>query len=621
MFTSVRHPEPHRLLPLYAVEVTAAAASLGIPIEEIRITPGFLHLGPRRIPSKYRELPINFLISQNELSSLPFWQVLRGNIPPELVRDKLVFIGDNREITHDVHLTPLGQTPGVVIGINGFLTLVTQRHWKEIPLWITLPAAVVLTMGIVLLTFYGPVPWSLLAALAVMVLAVGLEFFLICRDFSTEFFSPLFLIGLAWLTGFSYKYGWLVASAIRLQRQAITDSFTGAYTARYFHLRLQEELHRSRMGKLPISLILIQIASPSQLLQSQPLEVVEGRIRSLVHTLREGIPEGTFLARLQEDRLGALLPKTSLAQATRAAEKLKESLRSIPEAVAFSVACTDQGLGKSADTVLRCAEAALSRASSNSASFLQVYDPSVDKVPLAPEGETPLKKKAANLDYVASELEERNRALENSLVELRKVHKELESAFLEVTKSLVLALETKDAYTAGHLERVSRYSTRLAQGMGLSKEEVEAVQEAALLHDIGKIGLPDEVLHKVGKLTDEEREIIKQHLMIGAKILEPMEFFKPITTLIYHHHEWYDGNGYPHGLAGDFIPPGAQIISIADAFDAMTTHRGYNKPLTPQEAVDEIKRCSGTQFNPVLVDKFSQIILQEGPHLAGHKAA
>jgi putative nucleotidyltransferase with HDIG domain len=158
----------------------------------------------------------------------------------------------------------------------------------------------------------------------------------------------------------------------------------------------------------------------------------------------------------------------------------------------------------------------------------------------------------------------------------------------------------------------------LAEVLQLPPQDVRAIREAALLHDIGKIGLPDEVLHKVGPLTEEEKAIIKQHLQLGARILEPMKFFKPITTLIYHHHERYDGKGYPHGLVGDLIPPGAQIIAIADAFDAMTTHRGYNKPLTVSQALEELRKGAGTQFHPAYVDAFVRLIEQEGSQLAGY---
>jgi putative nucleotidyltransferase with HDIG domain len=313
-----------------------------------------------------------------------------------------------------------------------------------------------------------------------------------------------------------------------------------------------------------------------------------------------------------------LAPQLPLPKAQELARRLKEELQAqVPGKAAIGLACTGAASFSGPEQLLRSAQAALTRAWENLGFNVFVYDPSIDQVK-ATEEKAAAQAQTSGLSYVASEMEERNRALEKALSELRTAHQELESAFLDVTKTLVMAMETKDVYTAGHLERVSRYATRLAQALQLPKEEVEAIREAALLHDIGKIGLPDEVLHKVGKLTEEEMGVIKQHLALGAKILEPMKFFKSITTLIYHHHEWYNGQGYPHGLAGDFIPAGAQIITIADSFDAMTTHRGYNKPRSPQEAAAELKRGAHTQFNPIYVEKFVELITLEGPHLAGY---
>ena len=177
-----------------------------------------------------------------------------------------------------------------------------------------------------------------------------------------------------------------------------------------------------------------------------------------------------------------------------------------------------------------------------------------------------------------------------------------------MTKSLVMAMDTKDAYTAGHLERVSRYATRLAETLQFPKEEIEAIQEAALLHDIGKLSLPEEILHKTGSLTSEEADVIKKHLELGAKILDPMKFFRPITTLLYHHHERYDGKGYPQGLKGEEIPIGARIVSVVDSFVAMMSERAYRKSMNLEESLDEIQANRGTQFDPDVVDSFLRVI-------------
>ena len=170
------------------------------------------------------------------------------------------------------------------------------------------------------------------------------------------------------------------------------------------------------------------------------------------------------------------------------------------------------------------------------------------------------------------------------------------------------ALEEKDPYTAGHSERVGFYSTELAKGLNLSREEIDAINKAAYLHDIGKIGMPDRVLHKKEKLTDEDFAYIKRHQTDGAKILEGLPFCEKIIPYILHHHERYDGKGYPHGLSGDMIPQGAQIIAIADSFDAMTTGRGYNNPLMLNEAIEELKKSRGIQLNPTYTQRLIELL-------------
>lgn len=203
--------------------------------------------------------------------------------------------------------------------------------------------------------------------------------------------------------------------------------------------------------------------------------------------------------------------------------------------------------------------------------------------------------------------------LERALAKLRTAQQETQDAFFATAKVLIRALEMKDPYTAGHSERVAQYATRLAERLHLSRGQIEEIHDAALLHDIGKIGLPEEVLHKTGPLTDDERTALRHHHADGSHILEPLAQFTRIIPMVYAHHERYDGKGFPHGLAGDLIPLGAQIIAVVDAFDAMTTNRGYNVPKTVAQAVEELQRCAGSQFNPAFVEAFVQMIRDEGP--------
>jgi putative nucleotidyltransferase with HDIG domain len=170
--------------------------------------------------------------------------------------------------------------------------------------------------------------------------------------------------------------------------------------------------------------------------------------------------------------------------------------------------------------------------------------------------------------------------------------------------SLTSAVDAKDAYTCGHSERVALLARHLAKEIKLGEREVERVYMAALLHDVGKIGVPEAVLQKAGKLLPEEFDEMKKHPEIGARILSDIEQVADIVPGVLHHHERYDGKGYPHGLIGDAIPLMGRIICLADCFDAMTSNRTYRKALPLEVALTEIRRCSGTQFDPVLAEAF-----------------
>jgi putative nucleotidyltransferase with HDIG domain len=173
--------------------------------------------------------------------------------------------------------------------------------------------------------------------------------------------------------------------------------------------------------------------------------------------------------------------------------------------------------------------------------------------------------------------------------------------------SLTSAVDAKDAYTCGHSERVALLSRELAQRAGLGDHDVERVYMAGLLHDVGKIGVPESVLQKTGRLTPEEFDQMKKHCEIGARILHDIKQIKDIIPGVLHHHERYDGKGYPAGLSGGDIPLMGRIICLADCFDAMTSNRTYRKALPLEVALTEIRRCSGAQFDPHLAEAFLRI--------------
>jgi len=169
-------------------------------------------------------------------------------------------------------------------------------------------------------------------------------------------------------------------------------------------------------------------------------------------------------------------------------------------------------------------------------------------------------------------------------------------------------VDLRDPYTAGHSKRVAVYSRALARAAGLSRETVETIESGALLHDIGKIAIPDRILFKPAKLDAEERTIIESHPVMGARLLANVPGMDEVTGCVLHHHERLDGNGYPGKLLGEAIPLGARVIAVADTFDAMTTDRPYRRALTVEAAVGELRRVAGSQLDANLVDAFVRAV-------------
>lgn len=184
------------------------------------------------------------------------------------------------------------------------------------------------------------------------------------------------------------------------------------------------------------------------------------------------------------------------------------------------------------------------------------------------------------------------------------LYEDMQSMFLGTLHALSTTIDAKDSYTQGHSERVALMSRQLAQGIGLDEQTVERVYLSGLVHDVGKIGVPEAVLTKPGKLTNEEYELVKKHPETGARILEGIRQMHDLIPGVLHHHESWDGSGYPHGLKGPAIPLFGRIIGLADAFDAMSSDRTYRAAMPMSRVLDEVRRCSGKQFDPDMTDVF-----------------
>ncbi|MGA2229960.1 MAG: HD domain-containing phosphohydrolase [Tepidisphaeraceae bacterium] len=218
------------------------------------------------------------------------------------------------------------------------------------------------------------------------------------------------------------------------------------------------------------------------------------------------------------------------------------------------------------------------------------------------------------MDKLEGEFDSQDLKLLNSIanesaiyLENAMLYDDVHGLMMGLLHSLTSAVDAKDAYTHGHSERVAAVGRQLTLEAGLGEALAERVYLAGLLHDVGKIGVPESVLHKTGRLTPDEFEQMKKHPQIGARILADVKQVRDLIPGVLHHHERYDGNGYPHGLAGANIPLMGRLICLADCFDAMTSNRTYRKALPLEVALTEIRRCSGTQFDPGLTEAFLRI--------------
>jgi putative nucleotidyltransferase with HDIG domain len=233
-----------------------------------------------------------------------------------------------------------------------------------------------------------------------------------------------------------------------------------------------------------------------------------------------------------------------------------------------------------------------------------------------------LKSEIRRLNQVTREqnlkLQDMNRTLEAKVrdrtKQLADKNQELRIGYVQTIRALAEAVDAKDAYTRGHSERVGVYASKLGRELGLQRELIERIYISGLLHDVGKIGIPDRIITKPDRLTTEEYEEIKRHPEIGARILQPVAFLADVVPCVRHHHEWYDGStsGYPARLVGDEIPLPSRIILVSDTLEAMTSDRPYRKGMALERVLEELRRFSGTQFDPLCVDAMLRLLEREG---------
>ena len=404
----------------------------------------------------------------------------------------------------------------------------------------------------------------------------------------------------------------------KAQEQAITDGLTGVKTHRFLMEALSSEWKRSTRANRPLALVLMDLDHfkfVNDFYGHLEGDVVLQRVG---HILEQNCRRSDVVARYGGDEFVILMPETAVEQARQLANKLRGWIASDPLlrdkniTASFGIAAfpvhgsTPQELIQVADSSMYISK----HQGGNSVSTAEQGDPGDKKRWKKDVLEAYLGVTLKRLFATGPEaFEEIYRRLEQFTRSLREQGTEvsgdtLPAVVVETVTSLAFAIDAKDHYTQGHSQKVSAYAVMIAQALGMAQADVEEIRLAGLLHDIGKVGIPETILNKSGPLDASEWETMKTHTDLGARILEPLRPMVRIREMVRHHHEFYDGSGYPRRLEGEQIPHGARVIAVADAYDTITSERTYKKARTPEDAFAELERCAANQFDPEIVRVF-----------------
>lgn len=379
------------------------------------------------------------------------------------------------------------------------------------------------------------------------------------------------------------------------------DELTGLYNHGYLQERVQQEFQLAVERNYPVACLMIDIDHFSTYNDSRGYGAGDKLLKECGRLILNNCRLTDFCARYGGEEFAVLLPEVTYETAKAIAERMRDSIAkhlfvSLGDPVSLTVSIgvssfPGDGLPEKCE-LLNYAQRALYRSKTGGRNKVTLYR---DIVPVM-SGDLPHLKIS---DDKILEFQKK----------LSEVSDSARRSYLEASKTLIVALETKDRFTAGHGASCAKYSTQVALAMGLSEEEAEVVGHGALLHDIGKLCIPDSILLKPGKLTFSEYETMKQHPYFGYKILKPIKFFQEEAVVVLHHHEWFNGEGYPCRLKGNEIPLGARIVAVVDSYDTIRIAGGrYKKTMTVEDTVNELIACSGNQFDPNVVKAFISVL-------------
>jgi putative nucleotidyltransferase with HDIG domain len=553
----------------------------------------YIRINDREIPvNKQGNISINYLYKPKDFKQISFYDLINNNFPKGIFKDKIVLIGSTSAIFHDIAATPLADMPGIFIQANMILDILKNRFLKVTPLAVFL---LIFLFSIIILDAI----LSYFTFLRSFFLCFGLFLALLWLNIAFKFFGYHFDYGLVVVSLFYYLifyYFWLylrfLTVVLKIKSLMTLDPVTNLYNLRYFFERLNLDLKSISYHKK--YLVVINLEKFDFLAKEKDFENFKDtwhKVNSYLYTV------SNFWSRYDHEII------IGVTKGLRDFKKIKSDLERI---------LLDNGIAATVKVGVFKITADLSVPALLPALADKLRKNNQDIVFFTRDNLAAnifIKPHAENLfSSLYLDAEEKNRELVMTIKQLREEESKNREAYLQLVSALVAALESKDSYTRGHTQRVCNYVMLLVDKLKLPEDEREKIRKAALLHDIGKIGIPDNILHKHAKLNDEEFAIIREHENFGARILEPIKEFQGIIPYILHHHENYDGNGYPHGLCAESIPLGARIIAVGDVYDALTTDRDYKDAFSIADAVAELRVLKGKKLDPVLVDLFIEAL-------------
>ena len=392
------------------------------------------------------------------------------------------------------------------------------------------------------------------------------------------------------------SFGQLAERLTEVWTLATVDHLTGVLNRQAVLANLETEIERAARFAHQLSVVMVDLDHFKRLNDSHGHAAGDLLLRRVADTLRENVRSVDVVGRYGGEEFLLVLPETDVDAAASLAEKLRRL-------VAREVVVLEDGY-QSVATL--------------SAGVAGGYGGHLSLESLVRDADNAMySAKALGRDqvYVFHELED-NGLIRRAAIAPGARNQAIEvgrAAFGAATDSLTAALGSRAGFAGKPSTMIAGAAVELAMGLGLPKSEIERIRVASLLHDLGKLAIPEEILTKPGELDDPEWKIVSEHPKIGQVILEQAGALRDAATIVLHHHEWFDGRGYPHGLAGEEIPVGARIVAIADAYEAMVAGRPYRKAISHEAALRELRRHSGLQFDPELVERFTELFAEHMP--------